>query len=113
VDLLFPHRLDRNLTAFGRVISGMQFVQKLNRGDPDVDEGVIGEVARRDPILHMTLASQLPEKDRPHFQVRRTDSPTFAALLAQRRHPPREFYHRPPSPYLDICGVPAPVRLKP
>src|SRR6202034_49683 len=43
-----PRRLDRNLTAFGRVISGMQFVQKLNRGDADVDEGVIGDVAKRD-----------------------------------------------------------------
>jgi len=108
-----PRRLDRNLTAFGRVISGMQFVQKLNRGDADVDEGVIGDVAKRDPIIRMTLASQLPEKDRPHYQVQRTESSTFAGLVQQRRHPPTEFYHRPPSPNLDICGVPLPARLKP
>ena len=107
-----PRRLDRNLTAFGRVISGMQFVQKLNRGDADVDAGVIGDVSKRDPIIHMTLASELPQKQRPHYQVLRTDSPTFADKLQQARHPPREFYHRPASPNLDICGVPLPVRLR-
>jgi peptidylprolyl isomerase len=106
-----PRRLDRNLTAFGRVISGMQFVQKLNRGDADVDAGVIGNVSKRDPIIRMTLASQLPEKERPHFQVLRTDSPAFADRLERGRHPPTEFYHRPASPYLDICSVPLPVRL--
>jgi peptidylprolyl isomerase len=108
-----PRRLDRNLTALGRVISGMQFVQKLNRGDGDVDAGVIGDVSKRDPIIRMTLASELPEKDRPHYQVLRTDSATFAGMLEQRRHPPPEFYHRPASPNIDICGVPLPVRLRP
>ncbi len=28
-----PRRLDRDLTAFGRVLSGLQYVQKLERGD--------------------------------------------------------------------------------
>jgi peptidylprolyl isomerase len=108
-----PRRLDRNLTAFGRVISGMQFLQKLNRGAEEVDAGVIGDVAKRDPIIHMTLASELPEKDRPRYQVLRTDSAAFAQRLERRRHPPPEFYHRPASPNLDICGVPLPVRLMP
>jgi peptidylprolyl isomerase len=106
-----PRRLDRNLTAFGRVISGMQFLQKLNRGDDAVDAGVIGDVKRRDRILHMTLASDLPEKSRPHYQVLRTDSAAFAGKLDKARHPAAEFYHRPASPNLDICGVPLPARL--
>jgi len=46
-----PRRLDRNLTAFGRVISGMQFLQRLNRGDEAVNAGVIGDASRRDPII--------------------------------------------------------------
>jgi peptidylprolyl isomerase len=108
-----PRRLDRNLTAFGRVIAGMQYLQKLNRGDPDVESGVIADVGSRDPIIHMSLASQLPEQGRAHYQVLRTDSHSFAGKLEQRRHPPQEFYHRPPSRNLDICGVPVPVRLGP
>jgi peptidylprolyl isomerase len=105
-----PRRLDRNLTAFGRVLSGMQYLQKLNRGNPDVDSGVIQDVSQRDPILHMTLASELPAKDRPHYQVMRTDSAAFAALKDAKRHPAPEFYHRGGFPNLDICGVSAPVR---
>jgi peptidylprolyl isomerase len=35
-----PRRLDRDLTAFGRVLSGLQYLQELQRGDPDVDNGV-------------------------------------------------------------------------
>jgi peptidylprolyl isomerase len=45
-----PRRLDRNLTAFGRVIDGMQYVQKLQRGDPAVDNGVIADKTKQDPI---------------------------------------------------------------
>jgi len=106
-----PRRLDRNLTAFGRVLSGMQYLQKLNRGNPDVDSGVIQDVSQRDPILHMTLASDLPAKDRPRYQVMRTDSAAFAKLVEGKRRPAPEFYHRPEGfPNLDICGVSVPVR---
>jgi peptidylprolyl isomerase len=106
-----PRRLDRNLTAFGRVLSGMQYLQKLERGDPDVDAGVIQDVAKRDPIVRMQLVSDMAPKDRPHWQVLRTDSATFADMVEKRRHPAPEFYHRPPLPNLDVCSVPVQVRL--
>ncbi len=105
-----PRRLDRQLTAFGRVISGMQYVQKLERGDPDVDSGVIADVAKRDPIVRMWLAADIPEKERPHYQVLRTDSQAFADAKEKRRHPAPEFYHRPPLANLDVCTVTVPVR---
>jgi peptidylprolyl isomerase len=106
-----PRRLDRNLTAFGRVLSGMQYLQKLERGDPDVDSGVIQDPAVRDPIVHMQLAADMPAKDRPHWQVLRTDSAVFADMVEKRRHPAPEFYHRLPLANLDVCSVPVPVRL--
>ena len=105
-----PRRLDRNLTAFGRVIDGMQYLQKLNRGDPDVDAGVIADKSQQDPIVHMQLASDMPEAERPHYQVLRTETAWFAAEKNKRRHPAPEFYHRKPLANLDICGVPVPVR---
>jgi len=105
-----PRRLDRNLTAFGRVIDGMQYVQKLERGDSEVDNGVIQDVAKRDPILRMRIASDISAKDRPAFQVLRTESPAFAAAKDKRRHPAPEFYHRPPLANLDVCAVPVMVR---
>lgn len=105
-----PRRLDRNLTAFGRVIDGMQYLQKLQRGDPDVNIGVIGDVSKRDAILRMRLAADIAAKDRPSFQVIRTDSATFAATKEKRRHPDTSFYHRPPLANLDVCTVPVAVK---
>jgi peptidylprolyl isomerase len=105
-----PRRLDRNLTAFGRVISGMQYLQKLKRGDQAVDNGVIKPGPGRDPILRMRIASDLPEKQRPHFEVLRTDSDFFAKDKQARMHPGTSFLVREPPPVLDVCNVPVPVR---
>jgi len=105
-----PRRLDRDLTAFGRVLSGMQFLQKLERGDPEVDSGVIADVGKRDPIIRMRIAADVPSAGRPRFQVMRTESEAFAGALEQRRHPTSPFYFRKPPPVLDICGVPVGVR---
>lgn len=105
-----PRRLDRDLTAFGRVLRGMEYLQKLQRGDPDVESGVIQDASRRDAIVRMTLASDLPAKEQPHAEVLRTESKFFADSLEARRHPTSPFYFRQPSPNLDICGVPVKVR---
>ncbi len=105
-----PRRLDRQLTAFGRVIDGMQYIQKLNRGDPAVDSGVIQDRSKRDAIIRVRLASDLPAAKRPHYQVMRTDSAAFAAEKKKRLHPAPEFYHRPVPQVLDICALTVPVR---
>ena len=105
-----PRRLDRDLTAFGRVLSGMQYLQKLERGDVDVDNGVIADVSKRDSIIRMRIAADVPAKERPAYQVIRTDSKTFADAVELRRHPTSPFYFRKPPPILDICGVPVAVK---
>jgi len=105
-----PRRLDRNLTAFGRVIDGMQYLQKLARGDQKVENGVIQDATKRDPIVRMRLASDIPQKDRPRFQVMRTESPSFENEKALRKNPAPDFYIHTPPPVLDICGLSVPVR---
>ncbi len=105
-----PRWLDRDLTAFGRVLSGMQFLQKLERGDPAVNYGVIADPAKRDAILRIRLASDVPANERPGFQVMRTDSKTFADAVEAKRHPTSSFYFRKPPPVLDICNVPVSVK---
>jgi peptidylprolyl isomerase len=106
-------RLDRNLTAFGRVIDGMQYLQKLNRGNPDVAQGVIQDPKAQDPILRVRLAADLPEAQRPHYQVMKTDSASFAAKKAQKLNPAPQFYHRQPPQVLDLCNMPAPAKRVP
>ncbi len=105
-----PRRLDRNLTAFGRVLDGMQYVQKLNRGDPKIESGVIQDATKRDPILRVQIAADLLEADRPHIQVMNTASKAFKDYKDQRRNPAPEFYKRPAS-NLDICAFNAPIRM--
>ena len=103
-------QLDRNYTSFGRVIDGMQYVQKLNRGDPDVGNGVIPLVSRRDPIIRVRMASDVPLMQRPHYQVMRTDTARFAAAKNARMHPDSPYLVRKPPAALDICTMPIPVR---
>lgn len=108
-----PRRLDRNLSAFGRVIDGMQYVQKLERGDPAVDAGVIQDVARRDKILTVRIAADLPKAEQPHYQVMRTTSEAFAQWKAARINPAPGFYVRTPPKILDVCLAPVPSRQLP
>ncbi|HWA89707.1 MAG TPA: peptidylprolyl isomerase [Rhizomicrobium sp.] len=104
-----PRRLDRNLTAFGRVIGGMQYIQKLERGDPAVDNGVIADKSKQDTIVGMKLASDVPGA--PAYEVMRTDGKAFAAWKAARKNPAPEFYKRTPPAVLDICLAPVPSRV--
>ena len=108
-----PRRLDRNLTVFGRVIEGMQYLQKLNRGDPAVESGVIQDVSQRDAILKVQIASDIPRKDRPSFQVMRTDGPGFTTKKEERRNAVSEFWLHQPPKVLEICSVAIPSRRTP
>jgi peptidylprolyl isomerase len=105
-----PRRLDRNLTVFGRVLDGMQHLQKLNRGDPKVDSGVIQDAARRDAIVKVQMAADMTEAERPRVQVMDPTSKAFSAFKEQRRNPAPEFYKKAP-PNLDICAFNAPLRM--
>jgi len=105
-----PRRLDRNLTVFGRVLDGMQHLQKLNRGDPKVDSGVIQDAARRDAIVKVQMAADMAEAERPRVQVMDPTSKAFSAFKEQRRNPAPEFYKKA-APNLDICAFNAPLRM--
>ena len=105
-----PRRLDRNLTVFGRVLDGMASLQKLNRGDPKVESGVIQDPAKRDGIVRVQIAADILEADRPRVQVMDVTSKAFADFKALRKNPAPDFYKRV-APNLDICGFNAPVRF--
>jgi peptidylprolyl isomerase len=91
----------------------MDDIDKLNRGDPDVGNGVIADPKMRDPIIRMRMAADIPEKDRPKFQVMQTESAAFAAVKDKKRHPSKAFYHGGTPTNLDICLTLVPVRKAP
>ncbi len=106
-----PHREDRNISMIGRVIAGMQYLQKLERGDPAVESGVIQDAARADKITRAVVAADLPAAQRPHFQVLRTESPSFAQQKQERRVLTNPWFHHHPPEVVDLCLMPVPVRL--
>ena len=105
--------LDRNLTVFGRVIDGMQYVQKLKRGDRAIESGVIQAPEQGDEILSMTVAADMDAAIRPTYQIMVTPSQAFEDDKTEKRVREEEFFYRKPPEVLDICGFEVPVRKAP
>lgn len=105
---LQPQRyLDRNLTVFGRVIDGMQYVQALRRVEPPQSKGDdIGE-----KIISFRVAADMPGAERPQFDILDSARPVFAAYAEARRNRPEAFFHYRPD-HLDVCQLPVPVRRR-
>lgn len=104
-----PRYLDRNLTIFGRVITGMDVVQQIKRGPSD-ENGIIAETANQTKITKATLASDLREGKRQPIKVMDTNHSAFSELLDSRRHRTHEFFHHKPPAVLDVCQVPVPTQ---
>ena len=106
-----PRYLDRNLTVFGRVVWGMDVVQRIKRG-PALENGIIEEDLDRTWIKRLRLASSLDEDERLDIYVADTDSKGFIKMLKERRNRSNKWFHHKPPKVLDVCQVPVPVRLE-
>lgn len=104
-----PRYLDRNLSIFGRVIDGMEVVQRIRRGRAE-DNGIIADDLARSRIRSLRLASDMPPGEAAYYYVIDTNSAGFADMLAERRHRSHEFFHHTPPAVLDVCQVPLPAR---
>jgi peptidylprolyl isomerase len=106
-----PRYLDRNLTVLGRVVWGMDVVQRIKRG-PALENGIIEEDLDRTWIKRMRLASALDEAARLDIYVADTNSKGFIKMLKDRRNRNNKWFYRKPPKVLDVCQVPVPVRLE-
>lgn len=106
-----PRYLDRNLTVFGRVVWGMDVVQRIKRG-PALENGLIEGDLDRSWIRQIQLASSLDPEQRLNILVADTNSDGFKKMLKQRRNRSQKFFHHKPPRVLDICQVPIPARLE-
>lgn len=106
-----PRYLDRNLTIFGRVVWGMDVVQRIKRG-PTLKNGIIEGDLDRTWIKRMRLASSLEESERLDVWLADTNSKGFKNMLNERRNRKNKFFHHKPPKVLDICQVPVPARLE-
>lgn len=104
-----PRQLEHNITAVGRVLQGMELLSSLPRGSGAL--GVYEKPEQRVPIQRIRVAADLPESQRSHIEVLRTDTPTFTDLIESRRNRRDEWY-KVPAGKIDVCNVPLPVREK-
>jgi peptidylprolyl isomerase len=105
-----PRYLDRNMNVFGRVVHGMEVVQRIQRG-PATDNGIIRDDTASSRIRRIRLASDVPEEERLQVYVLDTSSKGFVDLLRDRRERRQRFFHRKPPQVLDVCQVPMAGRV--
>lgn len=105
-----PRYLDRNLSIFGRVIYGMNHVQKILRG-PRANDGVFKDHSKATQIIKASIAIDLPESERLDIQIMDTSSEAFQQVMESRRHRQHEFFHHQPPAVLDVCQIPIAIRL--
>lgn len=101
--------LDRNLTVFGRVLTGMEYIQKVKRGDRKVESGVIQSPDHGDRIFSVSLASEMAEDARPVVEVMKTDSDSFEAVKRGKRIRRDPFFYNTPPEVVDICDMSVPI----
>lgn len=99
--------LDRNTTVFGRVVSGMEHLQKLQRS-----QNIYGAIdILENKILKIQVGVDMRPADRVSLEVMKTDTTSFKKLIAARKNRTGDwFIHR--HDYIDACSIQVPVRLK-
>ncbi len=105
-----PRYLDRNLNVFGRVIEGMDSVQRIRRG-PIRENGVIEKDLERSRIRRMHVISDLPIESRKEYLVMDTRSKGFKTYMEERRKRQDDFFAQTPPPVLDVCQLPVQTRV--
>ncbi len=102
-------RLDRNLTVVGRMLKGMDILADRPRGTEAL--GFYKDDSQRIRIVSARMAADLPESDRPAFQILDSDAPTFDTWLNAKANNTAGFLVRAPGA-LDVCSALPPVRPK-
>ena len=105
-----PRYLDRNMNVFGRVIFGMDVVQRIHRGKAS-DNGIITDDGASTRIRTLRTGTQVPKEERLRALVPDTADKSFSGLLDDRRKRKQKFFHNPPPRVLDVCQVPVSGRV--
>lgn len=104
-----PRHLDKNMSAFGKVIWGQYAVNRIRRGIA-ADGGVIGSAAARTVIKQVRLGTDLAPDRQLQLEWLSTTSSEFSQSLAERRSRTHVFYQHKGNGNMDVCYPQVPVR---
>ena len=107
-----PRHLDRNIATIGRVIEGIGTLAARPRGTGNLGFYDTERGEQPIPIRSARLAADMPEAERPQFEVMRTDTDTFSAFVTGRANRGGTFFNLPAGG-VDLCNVNVPVRRRP
>lgn len=102
-----PRHLDRNIAVVGRVVQGIEHLSSLPRGTEAL--GFYKEEAQNVPLARVALAADLPQSERPAFEIMDTASRSFADYVRARANRSDDFFVQPAGG-VDLCNAPVPVR---
>jgi peptidylprolyl isomerase len=102
-----PRALDRNIALIGRVLEGMDYLAALPRGPGE--QGFYADARMRVPVLHARIAADLPEAQRPRFQLLKADSATYKAWARLKANRQDDFFLHGAGA-LDLCNALPPLR---
>lgn len=102
-----PRHLDRNITSVGRIIEGMENLSARKRGSGQM--GFYEKDGEKIAFKSVILASQLPENERPKFEILDSNSKSFDAYINARANRGGPFFIKPAGA-VDICNSLPPVR---
>ena len=105
-----PRHLDRNVTLVGRVVSGMPLLAVLPRGGENM--GFYGAKETRLPIKSVRLEADVPEAERSHLEVMRSEAPIYKDVVDAARNRGGPWNKFSPH-YVELCNAPMPVREHP
>jgi len=105
-----PRHLDRNITVVGRVVSGMPLLTGLPRGGEAM--GFYGASEARMPIKSVRLEADVPEAERSHLEVMRSEAPIYKDVVDAARNRGGPWNKFTPH-YVELCNAPIPVREHP
>ena len=95
-----PRYLDKNITVFGRVLTGMAHFHQLARTPKSGSEF--------NPITDLQVLADV-SSDNSRFTVMKTDSDAFKQLISARGSRSEEWFAYSHN-YIDVCGMPVPTK---
>jgi len=105
-----PRHLDKNMSAFGKVVWGQFALNRIRRGEA-TEGGVIGSAAARTVIKQARLGTDLAPDRQLQLEWLSTTSSEFSQSIAERRSRTHVFYQHKGNGNMDVCYPQVPVRL--